>query len=190
MFIGIILSVLVFTLIFSGEVGEKTTRDFDLITSQSIDTNADMFDQGDATLSYRLWLLIKTNERIIDGDFIDKIFGLGLFSEISRSICLDNNWHYPIVRESWGGYGLFNPDISYSNILAYNGYLGSFLYLSIFFLLGQTFYSHKAHRHAMIGLIYILFQLFNGFNGSSITYPLSLFIPILFYRQAYIDKLN
>lgn len=185
--ISLIMIIVINYTIFSGKTGDKTTNDIELIMSGNI--NKENQPQGDATLAFRTWLLLNRNDRLIEGDIIDKIFGLGLFIQIPAQKAkelgisnigntFDNNLHE-----------MFTPDISYANHLAFLGYVGTFLYLSIFInILKITYKFKKNNIYAKMGVLYILFLLFIGMNGSAITYSGCLIVPFIFFRLAYIEN--
>lgn len=177
---SVLMVVFVNTTVMSGETGAKTSNDFNLILSGKIDTSER--PEGEATLAFRLWMLMGRNERIMDGSILDKVFGLGYFAQLPQAKIRDLDLQNLCVQYYEGdAYVINTPDISYANILAYLGYLGTFLYLAMFWKLIRYFYrNRKNSQFAQLGLLYMLFLLTTGMNGSAISTPTCLVVPFMF----------
>ena len=174
--------------IFSGETGTKTMNDFYQILS------GDVFQygyevEGNATFTYRLTLLTNTVYKMIESSGVTLLFGFGFFIELSKSM-MANLGLLSLMRESWNGYGLFTPDISYVNILCYLGFLGGFVYLRFFYLIATNSYKllKTANKFALMSFLYIVDLLLIGLDGSGITYPSCLLVAFLLYRAGETQK--
>lgn len=167
--------------IFSGETGQKTLNDFSQIFSGDV-FRLGYESEGNATFTYRMTLLVATVYRMIEASWVSLLFGFGFFVELPLKKIADLGL-LNLARESWNGYGLFTPDISYVNILCNLGFLGLFVYLRFFVLIAKKTYlkikKEPANKYALISFIYVLYLLLVGLDGSSITYPSSLLIPFL-----------
>lgn len=193
-FLGLLFIVLAVLFIkgtiFSGETGQKTLNDFSQIFS------GDVFrfgyeSEGNATFAYRITLLVATVYRMIEASWVSLLFGFGFFVELPLKKIADLGL-LGLARESWNGYGLFTPDISYVNILCNLGFLGSFVYLRFFVLIAKKIYSKiktdPTNRYAIISFVYVLFALLLGLDGSSITYPSSLLLPFLLLHVSIVQS--
>lgn len=185
MVFSVVMVVVVNTTVMSGETGAKTSNDFDMILSGKIDT--DYQPEGEATLAFRLWMVMGRNERIMDGSILDKIFGLGYFAQLPmhkiKSLHLEN---LCVQYYEGDAFVINTPDISYANILATLGYVGSILYLAIFWKMIKFFYRNRNRSmYAQLGLLYMLFLLATGMNGSSISTPTCLVVPFIFFSLVY-----
>lgn len=175
--------------IFSGETGTKTANDLSQIFSGDVfRTGYEV--EGDATFTYRIALLMSTIHHMIEVSIISLLFGFGFFIEISKSMVI-NLGILNLARESWNGYGLFTPDISYVNILCNLGLIGAFFYIRFFQLIAKKSYAKikdiPVNKYALISFLYILYLLLIGLDGSTITYPSCLLIPfmIMFCSNTY-----
>lgn len=180
-FYTIISALLIFfvnSTILSGDVGSKTSNDLDIILSGKI-SNMDK-PEGEATLSYRIWLLVNRIKRINEGGLIDQIFGLGLFVDLPGTEIKSKSLEDVVLETHNNKYGLFTPDISYANYVAFLGYLGTFLFLNIYFTMIRLFYKYRNNnKFAQIGLLYMLYMLLSGFGNKDISSSSCLIIPFL-----------
>lgn len=174
--------------IFSGDTGAKTMNDFSQILSGNVFQYGYEVD-GQATFTYRLTLLVNTIYKMIESSGITFLFGFGFFIELSRSM-MANLGLLSLMRESWGGYGLFTPDISYVNILCYLGFFGGFVYLRFFYLVAINSYRllKAANKFALLSFLYVIDLLLIGLDGSGITYPSCLLVAFLLYQAAETQK--
>ena len=126
---------------------------------------------------------------MIESSGVRLLFGFGFFIELSRSMMASLGL-LSLMRESWNGYGLFTPDISYVNILCYLGFLGGFVYLRFFYLIATNSYKllKTANKFALMSFLYIVYLLLIGLDGSSITYPSCLLVAFLLYRAGETQK--
>lgn len=180
--LSFIIALVLDSAVLSGETGERTDNDLSKLISGSIST--DERPEGDATMSLRIWMLLVRNERLLEGDLFDKIFGLGYFAQINTRQAENLNLEGIVVRYySSDNFFMTTPDISYANILSYLGYGGTLLYIGI--LLSIFFFFYKYRRlgdYSQLGMLYMVYLLATGFNGSAISTPTCLLIPFLFMK--------
>lgn len=171
------IGVVIINGIFSGETGEKTMNDFNLIFSEN---GLMEKPEGEATLAYRFYLVRNSIVDLVDGSFIQKIVGLGLFVLIPMSHGISLGITHALMIRETGEATLFNPDISYANILSMLGFVGTIIYLGLFVSAIKVFLKHKKHSdYAKMGFLYILFLFAIGLNGSDITYSTCLIVPFI-----------
>lgn len=191
-FVGLLLIAMVGysvnAIIFSGDTGTKTMNDLSQILSGDVFQNGYEVD-GQATFTYRLTLLVSTIYKMIESSIVTLLFGFGFFIELSRSM-MANLGLLSLMRESWDGYGLFTPDISYVNILCYLGFFGGSVYLRFFYLIAINSYRllKAADKFALMSFLYVIYLLLIGLDGSSITYPSCLLVVFLLYQAAETQK--
>lgn len=176
--------------ILTGETGDKTTNDIEMILSGEF-KDFDFFNtpNNNATLSYRFYLVYRVIIHLLTNDIIKLIFGTGLFVELPYEKIKDLDLQN-ISFESWDGYGIFTPDISYSNILCNLGLVGFIIYVLFFIKLLKYFYLNKKnnYKYGILGFLYMLFLFITGFNSSYISTPICLLIPFILYRYLYLEK--
>lgn len=177
-----IIAIVLDSTILSGDTGARTNNDLSKVMSGSIST--DERPEGDATMSYRIWIMLVRNERLLEGDLFDKIFGLGYFAQVNARQVKNLNLE-GIVAQYYSSNNFFmtTPDISYANILAYLGYGGTILYIGILLSFFSFFYKYRRlGEYSQLGMLYMLYLLATGLNGSAISTPTCLLIPFLFMR--------
>lgn len=166
--------------IFSGETGQKTMTDFSYIFSGDVFNKEFELDQGDATFTYRMTLLVATFYKLNESSIVTLLFGVGMFVELPLQTISDLGL-LMLAREAWDGYVIFTPDISYVNILCNFGLLGFFVYFRFFYCIAKD--SHNQFRKgsdvAIFPLMLVLYQVLIGLDGSSITYPSALLLPLI-----------
>ncbi|WP_273164001.1 O-antigen polymerase [Bacteroides fluxus] len=184
--LSLFLVILVNATVLSGDTGKKTSKDFHQILSGQITTMER--PDGDATFAFRLWLIKNRNEEILSSDILNKIFGLGLFVQLPPFDAQRLGITKLLTSDGEGTLSIFTPDISYANHLSYLGYVGTFLFLLIFFQMIRIFKRWSPNnKYAQMGMLYMLYLLATGLNGSNITYSSCLIIPLLFLRISEIE---
>lgn len=185
---SIILIGIVNVTVLSGDTGKKTNNDIELIFSGQL-SNYER-PEGEATMAFRIWMMMVRNERIMQGDIFDKIFGLGYFAQLPAS-SISRLRLEKITTQYYhdDAYFMTTPDISYANILVYLGYVGTFLYMYLFVKMLVYFYkNNKNSVYAEMAELYILYLFATGLNGSAISTPTCLIIPFLFLRLVTLEK--
>ena len=176
--------------IFSGDIGDKTNRDLEMITSGNIVEATERNDiEGDATLSYRCWITLRNLNRVNDGDFYNKLFGLGFFVDIDNEKAEELNLSDICnIRIEDCRRTLYTPDIAYANTIVYLGYIGMLLYYGMFVSLYRFYRKYTDNSiYARLGVLYILFIVFSGLNSSFGTYANCLVMPILIMQVLVLD---
>ena len=185
--ISVVIALVVNATVLSGDVGKRTDSDLSRITTGQI--SIENRPVGDATMSLRIWMLLVRNERLLEGNLMDKVFGLGYFAQINESKVRELGLEGIVCRYfDSDEFFMTTPDISYANIIAYLGYVGAFIYMCILLSLLNFFYKfRKKDKFAQLGMLYMLFLFATGLNGSAISTPTCLLIPFLFMRLVYFE---
>lgn len=175
---AIILVVFVNMFIFSGDTGSRTSNDINTIMSSNI-MDIERPD-GEATFSLRIWMLANRIRAINEGGLVDGIFGLGLFVELPFNEMMKRGLITVAAPTYEGNYGLYTPDISYANHLAFLGYVGSVLFWLIFLLMVIKCYKLRKHsRYAQIAFLYLIYMIVSGFNNMEISSSSCLIMPFI-----------
>ncbi len=167
--------------IFSGETGDKTANDINKVLSGEF-AQENFENESDATFSYRLNLLAICLFKTI-GDPIRILFGSGLLVEMPLSFF--EKWNMlESARYSLENYTFFSPDISLTNIIYNIGLLGFTTYFIMIYtmlriLLNRT---HKKSRLEIVGAVYTLHLIVISLNGSDLTWPQFLVVPLMFVQ--------
>lgn len=184
--LSLFLVILVNVTVLNGDTGKKTSNDLRQILSGQITTMEK--PDGDATFAFRIWLIKLRNEKILSSEALSKIFGLGLFVELTPSVAQKLGIAKILTSDNDGTLSIYTPDISYANHLSYLGYIGSFLFLLIFVQMIRIFkHWSPNNKYAQMGMLYMLYLLATGLNGSGITYSSCLIVPFLFLRISEIE---
>lgn len=184
--LSLLLVILVNTTVLSGDTGRKTSNDLRQILSGQITTMEK--PDGDATFAFRVWLIKLRNEKILSSETLNKIFGLGLFIQLTPSDAQKLGITKILTPDGDGTLSIYTPDISYANHLSYLGYIGTFLFLLIFVQMIRIFKRWSPNnKYAQMGMLYMLYLLATGLNGSGITYSSCLIVPFLFLRISEIE---
>lgn len=180
---AIILIVFVNMFIFSGDTGSRTSNDINTIMSSNI-MDIEKPD-GEATLTFRIWVLANRLRAINEGGILDGIFGLGLFVELPLNEIMKRGLISVAAPTYEGNYGIYTPDISYANHLAFLGYVGSALFWSIFILMIAKSYKLRRNcRYAQICLLYLIYMIASGFNNMEISSSSCLIMPFILMMGA------
>ncbi len=184
-FFAFLAIAIVNSLIFSGETGNKTMNDVGKIASGEV-VQENFERESGATLSYRLNMLVVCVDKTVVNP-IRTLFGSGLIVEMPLDFFkewrMDDN-----VRHSINDYTFFTPDISYPNIIYNIGIVGFLIYLWYIFNLFVPLY-HSARigkRYELVGAMFLLYSLVIAFDGSSLTWPNTLVVPMLFLQYSYL----
>jgi len=123
------------------------------------------------TFTYRIALLYERIERLSREDFLDQIFGYGMeYNKDNKS---------SIVHFKIGG-DLYTPDISYPVLIVKYGFLGTLIYLAIWFRMAVICRKYKNNDDlAFCAYLFIILILINDFTGSQITYFSWIVFPLL-----------
>lgn len=191
---AIILIVFVNMFIFSGDTGNRTSSDINTVMSSNI-MDIERPD-GEATFSLRIWMLANRIRAIDEGGLLNQIFGLGLFVELPFNEIMNRGLVSVAAPTYEENYGIYTPDISYANHLAFLGYVGSALYWSIFILMIIKCYNlQRNSRYAQICLLYLMYLIVSGFNNLAISSSSCLIMPFILITGAVaenkeLNKLN
>lgn len=123
------------------------------------------------TFTYRMALLYERIERLNGEDFLDQIFGYGMeYNKDNKSSIV----HFRI------GDDLYTPDISYPVLIVKYGFLGTFIYLLIWFRMAIVCKKYKdVDGLAFCTYLFIVSILLKDFSGSQITFFSWIVFPLL-----------
>ena len=182
-----VIGMLLDATVLSGDTGERTNNDISKIISGEV--SMEEMPEGDATMSLRVYMVLKRIERIEEGDIFDRLFGLGFFAQINGAKVKELGLEKVVARYYLKDeYCMYTPDISYANIIASIGYGGSVLYLGMMLSMLCFFLKNKDEgKYAQLGILYMIYLLATGLNGSSISNPTCMLLPFLFMKIVHIN---
>lgn len=189
LYIGIsfVIGMLLDATVLSGDTGERTNNDISKIISGEV--SMEEMPDGDATMSLRVYMVLKRIERIEEGDIFDRLFGLGFFAQINGAKVKELGLEKVVARYyQEDEFFMHTPDISYANIIASIGYGGSVLYVGMMLSMLCFFLKNKEEgKYAQLGILYMIYLLATGLNGSSISNPTCMLLPFLFMKIVHIN---
>lgn len=168
---------------FEGRYGNDTESEVKSVFSGGIAdmANGEYSDEG--TLTYRFAWVYERMLYLTNRPFGENIFGLGLISD-SQTETVQAKYHFNLGLYSEDGtkQQMTTPDISYGNLLSKYGYLGSFLYLSIWFYLLFFFFNHrKQTEYSIGGFLLVLNLMLIAISGTTVSDQGYLAFPFMIY---------
>ena len=134
-----------------------------------------------ATFSFRMAHLYERNEYIKQNP-LRMILGGGLVTEDSRKVDKMFDFKVGVVEELTSETTqLDTADISYSFLLIRYGYLGTILFLSLYFYLLYFFFKHKNNPYGFLSLLYFIMIFGTSFFSSNLLNPITFLIPLMSY---------
>ena len=147
--------------------------------AQSMAISGDYHDAG--TFTYRTaWFLERANH-MMEGDALEKIFGLGFYAPKDNSLAY-SKYHFKLGIISYDGNPnqLSTPDFAYGNMISWFGFVGSILFLLIWFrLLAINFKMRRENPLSAIVFLLIIYWIIDGFGGARLSSSSHLVIPFM-----------
>lgn len=142
------------------------------------------FVMGDGgTLTFRLALVYERMNYINNASIGEKIFGLGLLSD-QQKVLVDKMYDFQIGlvdRQTKEVYQLSTPDIAYGNLICKLGYVGTIIYMMIFFMICIQAYKYRNKNINILCLFCMLISYFvTSFASSLLSYSESFSLIYLF----------
>lgn len=142
------------------------------------------FIMGDGgTLTFRLALVYERMNYINNASIGEQTFGLGLLSDQQKKL-VDKMYDFQIGlvdRQTKEVYQLSTPDIAYGNLICKLGYVGTILYMMIFFIIFVQAYKYRKTSIYILCLFCMLISYFVlSFASSLLSYSESFSLIYLF----------
>ena len=173
---------------FAGKYEKSTGSEIKSIFSGGIQETAYFGDTKDVgTLTYRLAWIYERASYLAHQPLSENLMGLGLISD-SQTITVHQRYNFLLGLPDQDGETtqMTTPDISYGNLFSKYGYLGSVIYLCIWFHLLFFFIRHKRdNEYSFLGLLIVLEMIFLSFSGTSTSDQGNLIYPLMVYLLAH-----
>jgi len=148
----------------------KTKGDIEVLLNGGMQHMASTGVNKGGTFTYRMAMLYERINRLSKEDFLDQVFGYGMeYNKDNRSSVV----HFKV------GHALYTPDISYPVLIVKYGFLGTLIYLMIWFRMARICKKHKEDDLAFCTYLFIVSILLNDFSGSQITFFSWMIFPLL-----------
>ncbi len=188
--VGLIIRVAMLSLIlalsFSGGLTNRmdnegdTKSDTESLFNGGVQRMASTGVKEGGTFTYRIAMLYERIDRLSDEKILDPIFGYGMeYNKDAKS---------SIVNFKVGP-ALNTADISYPVLIVKYGFLGTFIYLLIWFRMAVVCRRYRnINNIALCTYLFIISTLLHDFTGSQITYFSWMMFPLL--MTIYIQNKN
>ena len=178
---------------FAGKYEKSTESEIKSIFSGGIQETAYNGNTNDVgTLTYRFAWIYERASYLANRPFAENLMGLGLISD-SQTITVHQRYNFLLGLPDQDGdtTQMTTPDISYGNLFSKYGYLGSFIYLSIwFYLLFFFIHNKRDNDYSFLGLLIVLEMLLLSFSGTSTSDQGNLIYPFMVYLLVNYKKLE
>ena len=149
--------------------------------------NEDYRNEGDATMLYRFAWCYERASYLTERPVGEQIFGLGMCSDSQDWVYKHYNFKIGLLnKEVMRPVQLSTPDISFGNMIAQLGFLGTFIYL--YFYLSLAWYFWKLRHGNILFLLMSAFSvmlLVEGFAGSGLSEVRSLSLMFMVMSLAF-----
>ena len=178
--------LMLFVVIFGSSYFTKsrTYKDIKTImTSKNIlDADINISDLADATFTFRMAHLLERNEYLRENP-MSQLFGAALITEDSKNVDKMFDFQIGLIEEFTREIiQVDTGDISYSVLLLRFGYLGTILYLAIFFYLMFYFYKKRDENiYARFSFLYMILIFGVSFFSSNLVIPMTFLLPMISY---------
>lgn len=151
---------------------EKLTERFEDTTSNDIQSVMEgaFDDYGevvsvDGTFLFRIAHFYERYDYVIEKP-MRAAFGVGLMTEDSPITRKTFEFKIGVPNEDHEVTQLDTSDIAWSNFILRLGFIGTILYLCLYFVVGQTLYKHRKNKLALASFLYILLLFLISFTSS------------------------
>ncbi len=175
---AVAIAIPVITLIGHNFVKSRTYQDFKAVAEgRFADADVELYIMYKSTFAYRVGHLF---ERInyLNENPEARLMGPGLIAEDSP-MAGQFNFILGLQSPSGGAYQLETTDITYSVLLIRFGYLGSFLFLMLYFYMIYFFFKKRSNKHAFTSFLFLFLTLGVSFFSSNLIFPVYFILPLL-----------
>lgn len=149
----------------------KTKGDIEVLLDGGMQHMAMTGEIQGGTFTYRMAMLYERFYRLSKEDILDQVFGYGM--EYNKDN-ISSVVHFNI------GKALYTPDISYPVLIVKYGFIGTLIYLLIWFRMARVCKRYKNDDDlAFCSYLFIISILLDDFSGSQITFFSWMFFPLL-----------
>lgn len=176
--------VLIPAFMFSGYkfIQSQTFQDIKAVFSgEFVDVEFDITELDGATFAFRMGHLAERIQYLSENPKA-KLIGAGLYTEDSKQIDKVFDFKVGLVEELTGStVQLDTADISYSLLFIWFGYLGTFLYMLIYFYLCYYFYKKRENKYALTSFLFLFVSFGVSFFSSNLVMATNYIILLLTY---------
>ena len=174
--------VSLFATIFLGNrfVKSRTFIDIKTVMNGNVaDVDIDMTELENATFTFRMAHLFERNEYVKKNPKT-MLFGGGLLPEDSRKVEKLFDFKVGVIEDLTSEKTqLDTSDISYSFLLIRFGYLGTVLFLGLYFYLAYYFYKNRNNAYGFFSFIYLIMAFGVSFFSSNLIGPITFVLPMI-----------
>ncbi|GHV20889.1 hypothetical protein FACS1894174_03510 [Bacteroidia bacterium] len=160
-------------------VKSRTYQDVQaVIQGRFADANVDLYLMYNSTFAYRIGHLFERINYLEENPEM-RFVGAGLIPEDSP-LAGRFNFILGLQNSGTGGaYQLETTDITYSVLLIRFGYLGSFLFMVMYFYMIYFFYKKRSNKYAFMSFILLFLSLGGSFFASNLIFPVYFLLPLM-----------
>ena len=169
----------------------RTYKDIKTVTTSKdiLEADIDLEDLAEATFSFRIAHLFERNQYLMENPMA-QVFGAALITEDSKKVDKMFDFKIGLIEELTQEITqLDTGDISYSILLLRFGYLGTALYLAMFFYLIIYFYKNRDHKYARLSFLYYIMEFGVSFFSYTLTLPVTFLLPLIAYNIVRKEKI-
>jgi len=174
-----------FIIIFVGHhiAQSKTYKDIRTIatTKNLLDSDIDVRNLEGATFTFRMAHFVERNQFILESPK-SILFGGALLPEDSKAIDKFFDFKVGLLEELTNQViQVGTSDISYSILILRFGYVGTFLYLMLYFYLGYYFYKNRNNKYGFLSFLFIIMSFGVSLFSDNLAIAITFTIPMISY---------
>ncbi|MDR1370749.1 MAG: hypothetical protein LBJ72_11595 [Dysgonamonadaceae bacterium] len=176
--IAVAIMIPVIAVVGHNFVKSRTYQDFKAVAEgRFADANVELYIMYNSTFAYRVGHLF---ERIhyLDENPQARLMGPGLIAEDSP-MAGQFNFILGLQNTSGNIYQLETSDITYSVLLIRFGYLGTVLFVMMYFYMIYFFFKKRSNKHAFASFLFMFLTLGVSFFSSNLMISVYFIIPLL-----------
>ncbi|MDL2222560.1 hypothetical protein LJB98_00495 [Bacteroidales bacterium OttesenSCG-928-M11] len=152
-----------------------------VLSGDFLDVDFDLSDLEDATFAFRMGHLVERMEYLSEKPQ-SQILGAGLITEDSKKTDKMFDFKVGLVDElTENTIQLDTSDISYSLLFIWFGYLGTFLYMMIYFYLFYYFYKKRKNKYAFISFLFLFVSFGVSFFSANFVIAVNYVVLLITY---------
>ena len=172
----LLISLPFYDIILQRFEGGGTTDDIARIQSKDYED----YHGGDGTMIYRLAWVTERYDYMENRPVAEQLMGLGMILEGDPLVYKMYNFRTGLRDAKGNVMQLSTPDIAFGDLMVRLGFLGSFIYLSLYLCLMTYFYKKREQNHIYkVALCVMATYILLSFSGSIMAQPKNLSIYFL-----------
>jgi hypothetical protein len=174
-----------FIIIFAGHriVQSVVYKDIRTIVASKDLLNSDInvHDLEGATFTFRMAHFVERNQYILESPK-SILFGGALLTEDSKTIDKFFDFKVGLLEELTNQViQVDTGDISYSILILRFGYVGTFLYLMLYFYLGYYFYKNRNNKYGLLSFLFIIMSFGVSLLSDNLAIAITFTTPMISY---------